>query len=409
MTTLADLYQQEENLKRFALLRKLGEGIMSSVYQCHDKETEDVVAIKVIRGNLVEDEQTLTLLKQDIKILRKISQRNICRIFDLGVFPEHAYVVMDYIEGVQLSSIIRVEGLMPDFRKVPIALKILEGIETAHQHDLAHLNIRPNNILITSNFEPVITDLGLARCLETQVVTDSGRILDNIIYLSPEQIADKNVDYRADIYSFGLLLYELLTKQLPFPDSDPFSMALDHFQQKPTSPREYNPYISESLENIIMKCLEKDRDFRYQNTTGIIQDIQNTFQLDQTKSKAASKLKALVADDDPLYSITFSEMLKKLEMDVILCSNGLEAVSKCIEEKPDIIFMEVALPKINGILASEILLSTTTTRKIPIVIVSSKTDEECIISSSKIGVKDYLVKPVQIDDIKQRLKFWLNK
>ncbi|MBN2384711.1 protein kinase [bacterium] len=400
-------FPQLQEQQRYTILDKIGEGGMAVVFLCLDNELDEKVALKILKPDLVKQGKTILQFKQEIKIARKITHRNICRIYDFGKFDTLHYIVMEYIPGTPLSSLIRKKDALPTDKKSFIALKILNGLEAAHGEKVVHRDLKPSNIILGKNFEPVIMDFGLARYAINEKITPESRIFGTPAYMSPEQITGVGVDHRADIYAFGLIFYELMTEHYPFDDTNYFKLLYSHVNDDPPLPTQIFPLIDKNIEQIIMRCLHKDPNERYPNVSQIISDLLKTYdQLSESTDKRTKK-KVLIVDDERLLRTMLAKMFESLGLNVVEAVDGNEAVFKALEEKPDLICLDIMMPNMSGIEAAEIILSNPKTQAIPVVIFSCKDDNELMVYSRQIGIRDYLIKPIQLVDLKSRLNFWL--
>lgn len=409
MSNWQDQYPQLMKQQRYEILRQIGEGGMATVFHCKDKDLDDIVALKIMKPDLVDSEKMILRFKQEIKIARRISHRNICRIYDFGSISGLFYIVMEYLDGVPLSSVIRMKNAIPEDKKLSVAIKILQGLEAAHEEKIVHRDLKPSNIMLIKYTEPVITDFGLARYFGPKGVSTDHSFAGTPAYMSPEQIIGHDVDHRADIYAFGVILYELLTMNYPFKSKSLFEILYSHVNDQPIPPRELNESIPINIENIILKCLEKKPEERYQTVSKIISDIMISFWSKKTAAQPDKKKKVLIADDEPSIRKMLVKMFQILGMDGITAENGREAVELAFKEKPDLICLDIMMPEMTGLEAAEIMLSNSQTAEIPIVILSAKADNEYMLYSRQLGIKDYLTKPIRVDDLRQRLEFWLQK
>jgi len=225
--------------------------------------------------------------------------------------------------------------------------------------------------------------------------------------MSPEQIMGKRVDHRADIYSFGLILYELLTEHYPYDDTNYFKLLHSHVNDEPPLPSSFNSAINNDLEKIIMKCLRKEPEDRYSTVASITADILRTYNLAEAPTDKKVRKKVLIVDDERLLRVILTKMFESLGLDVVEGTDGNEAIFKALAENPDLICLDIMMPNMSGIDAAEIILDNPKTAHIPVVIFSCMDDKETMQRSRDIGIKDYLIKPVLLDDLKNRLNYWL--
>jgi len=245
---------------RYQVIEKLGKGGMGEVYKVLDKEINEKVALKLLNPDIADDEKTIERFRSELKYARQISHRNVCRMYDLNKEEEIYYITMEYVAGEDLKGSIRRMGSLNPAKAVFIAKQVCEGLAEAHRMGIVHRDLKPQNIMIDSEGNARIMDFGIARSLKTKGITETGMIIGTPEYMSVEQVEGKETDRRSDIYSLGIILYEMLTSALPFDGETPLSVALKHKTDWPSDPRDLNPQIPEALSRLILKCLEKDKE-----------------------------------------------------------------------------------------------------------------------------------------------------
>lgn len=260
---------------RYTILEHIGGGGMADVYRAHDQLLDRSVAVKVLRSQFTHDEEFVSRFWREAQAAARLSHPNIVNIYDVGRDGNTYYIVMEYISGRTLKDRIIQEKLLPVENATRIALEIAEALEHAHQNNLVHCDIKPHNILITNSGRIKVTDFGIARAVTTATMTHTGTVLGSVHYFSPEQAKGGAISAKSDIYSLGVVLYELLTGQLPFNGETPISVALKHLQETPPSIRELNPEIPPLIEAIVMKAMAKDIEARYDNITEMIKDLKH--------------------------------------------------------------------------------------------------------------------------------------
>jgi serine/threonine protein kinase len=264
--------------KRYLILEEIGTGGMGKVYKALDNEINEIVALKTIRPEIASDEASVQRFKNEMKIARKITHKNVCRIFQFEEIEGIKCISMEFISGEDLNNFVKRAGQLPMQKTLEITKQICEGLKEAHSFGIIHQDLKPHNIMIDKSGHAYITDFGIARFRESTIDQKSGTIVGTPEYISPEQVEGKGVDNRSDIYSLGVILYELTTGRIPFDSDTPLSIAVKHLREQVKDPREYNPQLSENISKIILKCLNKDRDKRYPSVEKLLIDINEEMQ-----------------------------------------------------------------------------------------------------------------------------------
>jgi serine/threonine protein kinase len=213
---------------KYRIIEELGRGGMGRVYRAFDREVEECVALKLIKPEIAADKNTIRRFRNELKMARKISHKNVCRMFDLNREGETYFITMEYVPGEDLKSSLRRMGLLGVEKAVFIAKQVGEGLAEAHRLGIVHRDLKPQNIMIDKEGNARIMDFGIARSIEAKGVTNSGSLIGTPEYMSPEQVEGKEADSRSDIYSLGAILYELVTGRVPFEGNTPMSVALKH-------------------------------------------------------------------------------------------------------------------------------------------------------------------------------------
>jgi len=264
---------------RYTIESLVGEGGMGKVYKARDNELDRTVALKLVRRELAGDPNSMQRFKQELQLASRISHRNILRIHDLGDVSGVKFISMMFVEGKDLHEVIQECGRMPVERLVNIARQLAAALEAAHVEGVVHRDLKPRNVLIDPSDQVYVSDFGLAKSLEgesTTVMTRAGEVLGTPRYMSPEQAESKPADHRSDLYSFGVILYEMATGDAPFAGDSTMQVMYQHVTQKPKDPKLANPDLPEYLSRIILKCLEKNPELRYQHAREILQDLEAT-------------------------------------------------------------------------------------------------------------------------------------
>jgi len=261
---------------RYHVESLLGSGGMGKVYKARDRELERTVAIKVLRPDLMTDSMALQRFKHELLLASSISHPNILRIHDLGEYKGIKFISMAYVDGGDLTQVLRKEGRLPLDRVLNIMRQLAAALSAAHGVNVVHRDLKPQNILMGSADHIYVTDFGIAKTLESDrtSVTRTGAVLGTPLYMSPEQVEGKALDHRSDLYTYGLILYEMLTGVLPFTGDTTFQLMYQRVHQLPKRPELVIPDLPPYLSRICLKCLEKDPANRYQSANEILVDLE---------------------------------------------------------------------------------------------------------------------------------------
>ena len=259
---------------RYEILEKIGSGGMATVYKAKCHVLNRYVAIKILRDEFTTDEEFVKRFEVEAQSAASITHPNIVSIYDVGVDGNLHYIVMELIKGKTLKDIIVEErGPLPWKWSVNIAIQIASALETAHRNHIIHRDIKPHNIIITEDGVAKVTDFGIAKAVSNSTITAFGTTIGSVHYFSPEHARGGYTDEKSDIYSLGVVMYEMLTGRVPFDADTPVSVALKHMQEEPTPAIAVNPAVPIAVNDIIMKALKKDTNLRYQSATAMLIDL----------------------------------------------------------------------------------------------------------------------------------------
>ncbi len=264
-----------KQLGRYEMLSELGQGAMGVVYKARDPLIDRVVAIKTINLGLAldEKEEYEGRFYQEARAAGRLNHPNIVTIYDVGKSGNIAYIAMEFLQGSELRDLLREKQSMPVAQIVDIVAQVAEGLAYAHQHGIVHRDIKPSNIMLVLDGRIKITDFGIARMASSAVHTQTGMVLGSPKYMSPEQVLGKTIDRRSDIFSLGVMLYEMLTGSSPFVGENVNAIMYQTLNLVPPAPNTLNPEVPEMLNFIVAKALAKGVEDRYQNALDLARDL----------------------------------------------------------------------------------------------------------------------------------------
>ena len=268
---------------RYEIIEELGKGGMGKVYRVEDTKTKEEIALKLIKPEIATDKKTIERFRNELTMARKIRHKNICGMYDFDEDKGTYYITMEFVPGEDLKSFIRRSGQLAVGTTIKIAKQICEGLSEAHRLGVVHRDLKSNNIMIDKEGNARIMDFGIARSLKAKGITGAGVMIGTPEYMSPEQVEGKEVDQRSDIYSLGIILFEMVTGKVPFEGDTAFTIGMKHKSEPPTDPKQINVQIPESLNRLILKCLEKDRNLRYQSCEELLNHLKSTDEDLETK------------------------------------------------------------------------------------------------------------------------------
>lgn len=293
---------------RYEIIRSLGEGGMANVYLAHDLILDRDVSVKLLRLDLRDDEKTKKRFQREALAATQLSNDHIVGVYDVGEEQGLQYMVMEYVEGTDLEAYIKNNFPIPYQQVIDIMAQILEAVEDAHEHNIIHRDLKPQNVLIDNHQQIKITDFGIAAVAENSM-TQTNTIMGSVHYLSPEQARGGITTNKSDIYSLGIMLYEMLTGKVPFEGETAVSIALKHYQEETPSVREFDPRIPQALENVVLKATSKAPSDRYQTADAMREDLATSL----SSARADEKKFAPKSDDHGETKVLSAADLEKAE------------------------------------------------------------------------------------------------
>ncbi|MFB0564935.1 MAG: protein kinase [Candidatus Aminicenantaceae bacterium] len=312
-TPRKDLSTGSTFASRYEVIEELGQGGMGKVYKVLDKEVNEKIALKLLSPEIAADRKTIERFRNELKLARKIGHRNVCRMYDLSKEEGTYYITMEYVSGEDLKSTIKRVGQLSVGKAVSIATQVCEGLAEAHRLGVVHRDLKPQNIMLDKEGNARIMDFGIARSLKAKGITGAGVMVGTPEYMSPEQAEVKEVDQCSDIYSLGVILYEMVTGQVPFEGETPLAVAMKHKSETPKNPKELNSQIPYDLSRLILKCLEKNKEIRYQSAGELRDDLAAIEKGIPTTERVIPKRKPITSRE-----ITVQFSLKKLFLPVLI-------------------------------------------------------------------------------------------
>jgi serine/threonine-protein kinase len=252
---------------RYQILKELGRGGMGLVFQAYDKELKEQVAIKILSPLLSNDRDALERLKREVSSARRVTHPNVIRIHDISEMNNLHFISMEFFEGITLKDYIQKTGPLPLMQAFNIASQICDGLDAAHRKGVIHRDLKSQNIIIGASNQVKIIDFGLARSEHLEGLTATGLIMGTPEYMAPEQVAGKSVDERSDIYSLGIILYEMFTGRVPFTGESPIAVGFKQLKEDPLKPRDIHPQLPAEVESVILQAIQKNPLSRFLSVT----------------------------------------------------------------------------------------------------------------------------------------------
>ncbi|MDD2414939.1 MAG: Stk1 family PASTA domain-containing Ser/Thr kinase [Eubacteriaceae bacterium] len=384
--------------ERYEIVELIGRGGMAYVYKAKDLKLNRFVAVKVLREEYTENEQFIKKFDRESQAAAGLSHPNIVSVYDVGVDGDVYFIVMEYVDGITLKQYLDKKGHLEYEEATNFIIDIAEALKCAHAHQIIHRDIKPQNIMLTADLMPKVTDFGIARAITSSTITMTNQTMGSVHYISPEQARGGFVDERSDLYSLGIMYYELLTGQLPFDEESTVTIAIKHIQEDITPPMEINPDIPQSVNDVVVKLCEKKPEDRYQNTDELIDDLDQIMldaNVDLNNGNDPGLLdNAGILDEDSLFKV----------------EPGTEAIPKVEAEKSDVDELKRRKKRnkiIAGVIGGIILLLVAIlavnammgTKKVTVPDVSNMTKDQATAAAQAVGMKVEVEKEVNDNDV----------
>jgi two-component system LytT family response regulator len=409
-SVMAEPIAAGSRITHYRVVSRLGEGGMGAVYLADDTRLGRRVALKVLPPNVAADPERMHRFEQEAKLASALAHPNAAHIYELGEDAGLRFLAMEYVEGEPLSVRLA-RGPLPLSELLSIAIQVADALDDAHSRGIVHRDIKPSNLMLTPRGYIKVLDFGLAKLEkpgsgETQVMTGAGVVMGTVAYMSPEQALGRDVDHRSDLFSLGVVLYEMATARLPFPGATPSETMARILGAQPEAIARFNYEIPEGLERVVRKCLEKDRERRYQSARDLLVDLKN-LERDSSGAPATTagaaigtprNLTAVIVDDEELARALLREYLgSSADIEIAAeCANGFEAVKAITEKKPDLVFLDVQMPKLDGFEVLELI-----GREVAVIFVTAY-DQYAMRAFDEHAV-DYLLKPFSLERFQKAL------
>jgi two-component system LytT family response regulator len=396
----------------YRIQSRLGEGGMGEVYLATDTRLDRNVALKILPPALAQDRDHMERFDREAKSASALNHPNVAHIYEIGEARGIHFLSMEFIEGEPLESLI--DGKPLGVAEISqIGSQIADALDAAHAKGIVHRDIKPANIMITPRGHVKVLDFGLAKVvdgprapsrsqLETRYVSTAGALLGTVEYMSPEQALGRAVDHRSDIFSLGVVLYQMATGRVPFAGSTPSETIARILEAQPEAMARFNYDLPEALDRIVRKCLEKDRERRYQSARDVMVDLQELSREREAAPaphRTSSKIRVIIVDDEDLARQLLREYLKgEHDVEIVAeCANGFAAVKAVSEHKPDLMFLDVQMPKLDGFEVLELV-------DCEVAVVFVTAFDQYAMKAFDAAAVDYLLKPFGRDRLQTALQ-----
>ena len=400
-----------DQVAHYRIVSRLGEGGMGEVYLATDTRLDRSVALKVLPTAVAHDPTRMERFDREAKAASALNHPNVAHIYEIGEDRGIHFLVMEFIEGEPLDR--RIDGRpLPVDDIGQIGAQIADALDAAHAKGIVHRDIKPANLMITPRGIVKVLDFGLAKVMErqssmhsqmaTRTLSAAGELIGTVAYMSPEQALGRPVDHRTDIFSLGVVLYQMATGRSPFEGSSPSETIARILEAQPEAMARFNYDVPEDLDRIVRKCLEKDRERRYQSARDLMVDLKGLGRERETagaRRQPGAKIRAVIVDDEDLARQLLREYLRGEEdIEIVAeCGNGFAAVKAVSEQKPDLLFLDVQMPKLDGFEVLELV-----DREVAVVFVTAF--DQYAMKAFDAAAVDYLLKPFGADRLRTALE-----
>ena len=390
---------------RYEIIKTIGEGGMANVYLANDTILDRKVAIKVLRGDLSNDEKFIRRFQREALSVSNLSHPNIVEVYDVGEEDGQYYIVMEYIEGKTLKQLLKKRETLTLTEVIDIMLQLTDGLAHAHESYIIHRDIKPQNIMILDNGLVKITDFGIATALNATQLTQTNSVMGSVHYLPPEQANGKSATVKSDIYSLGILMYELITGSVPFKGDNAVEIALKHMKEKIPSIRKQNPTIPQTVENIVIKATAKNPRNRYDSIKEMHEDLEVCMEKENVKKVTFEYPENDIDDSEPITNKKEKKKIEKPKVEYVEKEEDIpeEEIIDSPKKKNTIILLLTGIVLFLLIIAGIFWLSTTKEVKDVLVpnIVGIKT-EKAVKELEKLGFK-YTIESKESDTVAEGL------
>ena len=377
--------------ERYRIEEKLGAGGMGVVYRAIDLELDDTVAIKVLQLREEGEEHRVSRFKQEIKLARRIVHTNVCRIYDFGAWGDLRFVTMELLDGRSLDEVMRSDLDLDRHARLELFRGLLAGLEAAHEAGIIHRDIKPQNVMVTGDGRSVLMDFGIARQFQSEEITTTGEVVGTPVYMAPERLLGREVDQRCDIYSLGVILYELMTGRQPFEGNTVFEIAQRQINEPVPAPREVDPDLPPWLDTVILKMLDKDPERRFQTVGEVLSVLSD----EQTEVVAR---RVLVVDDDPDFLKLVEYHLSDRGVEVLSSESGARGLEMAFRDQPDLIILDFQLPEMDGFHIATYLRDNQGQKRTPIFMLTAIHDPQYEKQAARLGIERFFTKPLNVRD-----------